>query len=55
MGNRVETCKRKARECERAALVVTEQAYRKMYLELAQLWHQIARDAEDLDRSREID
>jgi len=52
MNNRVETCERKARECERAARVVTERKHRQMYLDLAQLWRRMARDAEDLDRRR---
>jgi len=53
MNNRVETCERKARQCDRAAQVVTEQKHRKMYLDLAQLWRQMARDVEDLDRMQD--
>jgi hypothetical protein len=52
ISDRVETCKRKVAECERAAVLVTDEKLRKMYLDLAQLWYRLARDAEDLDRKR---
>jgi hypothetical protein len=52
MSDRVEACKGKAVECERAALLATEDNVRKTYSDLARQWRLMARDAEDLDSKR---
>jgi len=51
MGEQAEKCRRKAVECESTALHSPDEAMRLAYLELAQLWRQIAAQAETLDRS----
>ena len=44
----VSACRQKAAECERRALTAQDEAYRKTYQELAELWHEMARQAEML-------
>ena len=39
-------CRTKARGCQRAALTTTDHNIRLRYLQLAKLWHEMARDAE---------
>jgi hypothetical protein len=51
MGKQVEKCRGKAVECESTALHSPDEAMPLAYLELAQLWRQIAAQAETLDRS----
>jgi hypothetical protein len=48
MRDQVKTCLEKAADCERRAAVVTDATHRKTYLELAQLWRDMAQQAETL-------
>jgi hypothetical protein len=52
MSVRVEICKIKVIECQRAALLVTDEKLRQLYLELVRQWGVMAREAEILDRVR---
>ncbi|HEX4238455.1 MAG TPA: hypothetical protein VHZ64_11025 [Xanthobacteraceae bacterium] len=41
-------CRKEAAECERRALVAQDETYRRTYRELAQLWREVAQQAETL-------
>src|SRR5690349_2627008 len=41
-------CRKKAAECERRALIAEDEAYRRTYQELAQLWREMAQQPEML-------
>jgi len=50
MSDQVKACLEKVADCERRALLVTDETHRKTYLELARLWRDMAEQAEMLDR-----
>jgi hypothetical protein len=50
MGERTDKCREKAVECKRMATLVTDDALRSMYLDLAKQWLRMAKDAEELER-----
>ena len=50
MSERAEACRKKASQCEHAAIVATDMGARFMYLEIARQWRDMAEQAEDLDQ-----
>ena len=54
LGDRVETCKSKTVDCERAAVLVTDQRLQKVYLDLARQWREMAEEVEFLDHKRGV-
>lgn len=50
MRGRAEACRRKALECERRAVLATEDAARALYLDLVHQWREMAEQAEELER-----
>jgi hypothetical protein len=48
LGQQAEACRKKAAECERRAVLAQDETYRRTYQELAQLWREMARQAEIL-------
>ena len=52
MNDQVEACIRKAAECERAAVLVTDDGMRKVYQDLAPQWREMPRQAEFFDNRR---
>ena len=50
MGERKEICLKKAAECERMAVLVSDETIRSVYLDLAKQWLRMAKDAEELER-----
>jgi hypothetical protein len=52
MIKRAETCRNKALECERAALVAADSKIHAACLDMARQWREIAERAEVLDRKQ---
>jgi hypothetical protein len=50
MNDRVETCRRKAADCTRAAILATDKDTRLMLLDLAKQWREMAEQAEELEK-----
>jgi hypothetical protein len=52
MNERAEACRRKAMECERAAMIATNTVDRLMYLDLARHWREMVQQAVELEQRR---
>ena len=50
MSEQAEACRRKAAECERAAVLATRPDMQAIYRDLARQWHRMAEHSEDLER-----
>jgi hypothetical protein len=53
MSGQAERCKKRAAECERQAVLVSEARLRAVYLELTKQWLEMARQTEFFDRAYE--
>ena len=50
MSEQAEACRRKAAECEQAAVLATRPDVQDIYRDLARQWHRMAEQSEDLER-----
>jgi hypothetical protein len=53
MSQRAEKCRKRALECERKAVLATEQTARNTFQDLALQWRMMAQEAEELERRRD--
>lgn len=52
MDDRAGACRKKALECERRAVLATEETVRATYLDLAHQWRDMAEHVENIERQR---
>ena len=55
MSEQAEACRRKAAECERAAVLATRPDMQAIYRDLANQWREMAEHSEDLERWQRSD
>ena len=54
MSERAEACRKKALQCEHAAIMAADTDARLMYLDIARQWREMAEQAEELEQRRRL-